>query len=288
MIGVFRPRKSALSPSDRQLVKAVHCTNCVAMRDRSGAVAAMGLPYEADMLLVIALGALPEAQRIPTVQRGCTVMPLHRRAVMDLSSKAREALAAFSVVVAWATAADHERDHGRLRAAWLRRRLDPKLPAALAAVGISPGAAPDPRELQHVNEVAHDCMSNFLADYRPFTRDLWLCGLEAIGIANVRADAWVKGLAESLGDSLLLGDALTDIESDRKSGTPNPADTDRGAAEVRHALDLAVQKSRLLLSSLREPWAHIARETASFGLAHQLRRRGADLTTLSDLSPSVQ
>jgi hypothetical protein len=288
MIGVFRPRKSALSRSESQLVKAVHCTNCVAMRDSSGALAAMGLPYEADMLLVIALGVLPEARGIPSVKRGCTAMPLHRRAIMDLSSKAREALAAFSVVVAWATAADHERDHGRLRAAWLRRRLDPKLPAAMAALGISPGAAPDPRELRQVNEVAHDSMSNFLADYRPFTRDLWLCGLEAVGVADVRATAWVEGLAESLGDSLLLGDALTDIEQDRKSGTPNPAGTDKGAVEVRQALDSAVQKSRLLLSSLREPWAHLARETASFGLAHQLRRRGAQLTTLSTLPASVQ
>ena len=277
MIGVYRPRKIALSSIEQGLVKTVHCTNCVAMREGSSVLASVALPYEADLLLTIALGILPDIAQDQKTRRRCTAVPVFKRDVIPIPHQVQKALAAFSVIVAWATAADHERDAGRRRSAWLRRRLEPNLEGALVDLGISSGSAPDPRELRHIDDSGHANLDTFLADYRPFTKGLWLHGLQSTGISRFRSSAWLEGLAEVLGDCLLLGDALTDIEEDRSTNTPNPAQTDHGAAKVRHELDASVRKGLLLLSTLDQPWSLIARETVGSGLARQLRKRGAIL-----------
>lgn len=277
MIGVFRPRLSELPDDERRLVRMISCTNCVGMRDSSGALSALALPHEANLLAVIAMGVLPPSQTRQIKYRRCTAFPLTRRSTLELPKYVQSGLSAFAVIAAWATAADHERDHGRWRSAWLRKRLDPKVSNALKVLEIEPGQLPDPRLLSHVDPARHGDLEIFLADYRPFITGLWRSGLRSTGVSEVRSADWIHELAEALGDSLLLGDALADIVADGADGSPNPASTPHGARSVRKALDLAVRKGQLLLSSLNSPWAGIARETAGPGLAAQLIRRGAIL-----------
>jgi hypothetical protein len=271
MIGILRADRRRLPTDAGGIVARTHCASCVAVRNHQGWIATLGLPYEADLLVAIALGIRGDAGSEWAM---CTAAPILPRRLVALPVDLAQATAAFAVAAAWACADDAARDDASRRGAWLRNRLTPRLAPALAALAIAPGSPPDPRLLATIPAADLACLPSFLAHHRAYVGGLWRAGLAGA----VPAPSWrtrLDRLGDALGDAMVLLDAIEDRASDAAAGQPNPLATPATLATAEAALDAALATIRWTFIRLAEPWRSyalacvpFARPTAGVHEAH--------------------
>ena len=268
MIGLFRPVTKRLGADAKVMVQRAHCTGCVSLRTHGSWTATLGYPYEADVLqwLIMAFSS----NRALSKKSPCTAMPVIPRTLSSLSSDTEEILSAFSIVVGWATASDHERDSDSHLAGFLRRRFDPLLEAALDRLQVPIGAAPDPRLLADLDESQASSIDGLLSLYDPFVAGLWRHGFRASEVPALLGNRGEQ-LARALSDAMLLADAWSDRHDDARHGRPNPAIAKPSA--VKKVLEERLQELCFLSVSAREPYRELLSNTFGYGVQNRMTRK---------------
>ena len=204
MIGLFRPLNSNLQKAELAKVKQIHCSGCVSLRKFGSWPSTLAYPYETDLLnwLIFGFGNVNAGEKLTP----CTAFPLIPKKALNIPTKYEAISGAFSVLVGWATASDHERDENSRLSRFLRKRLDPHLESALATLDITPGSPPDPRLLSELDESQGNTIEGLTSLYRPFVSGLWNSAFQATEIPALTGERG-QLLADNLSDVMLVSDA---------------------------------------------------------------------------------
>lgn len=268
---MFRPLTSSLDNFGRSIVKTSHCAGCVSLRGFASWPATLAYPYESDLLLWLMCGFGQEVGA-ETTRYACTALPVIPKRTLKLTDSQAELLGAFSVLVGWATASDHERDEGSALFRFMRARLDPYLEGALEVLSIPPGSPPDPRLLAELDETQCGTVDGLLALYQPFVGGLWIRAFEATEIPTLCSKRGIR-IAALLSDVMLLADAWVDKDVDGQRGSPNPfSDAAKSSSEGPVILEEKLRALSLLVSGAKAPYDQILRAIFNSGVGARMSR----------------
>ena len=266
MIGLFRPLNNNLQKTELAKVKQIHCSGCVSLRRFGSWPSTLAYPYETDLLnwLIFGFGNLKSnIKHLP-----CTAMPLIPKTVLTFPKKYQDISGAFSVLVGWATASDHERDENSRLSKFLRKRLDPHLETALATLDITPGTPPDPRLLSELDESKGNTIEGLTSLYRPFVSGLWKSAFLSTGIPALTGERG-QSLADNLSDVMLVSDAWIDRQTDHLNGYPNPF-SPNATNEADGYLEQKLKELTLLTHGAKEPYGAILRSVFKDGVGARI------------------
>ena len=266
MIGLFRPLNNNLQKAELAKVKQIHCSGCVSLRKFGSWPSTLAYPYETDLLnwLIFGFGYVNADEKLTP----CTAFPLIPKKALNIPPKYEAISGAFSVLVGWATASDHERDENSRLSRFLRKRLDPHLESALATLDITPGSPPDPRLLSELDESQGITVEGLTSLYRPFVSGLWNSAFQATGIPALTGERG-QLLADNLSDVMLVSDAWIDRQTDHLNGYPNPF-SPNATNEAEVYLEQKLRELTLLTHGAKEPYGAILRSVFKDGVGARI------------------
>lgn len=266
MIGLFRPLNNNLQKAELAKVKQIHCSGCVSLRKFGSWPSTLAYPYETDLLnwLIFGFGYVNADEKLTP----CTAFPLIPKKALNIPPKYEAISGAFSVLVGWATASDHERDENSRLSRFLRKRLDPHLESALAILDITPGSPPDPRLLSELDESQGTTIEGLTSLYRPFVSGLWNSAFQATEIPALTGERG-QLLADNLSDVMLVSDAWIDRQIDHLNGYPNPF-SPNATNEAEVYLEQKLRELTLLTHGAKEPYGAILRSVFKDGVGARI------------------
>lgn len=110
MYGYVRPDKGELRVREYELFRAVYCGLCQTLRERYGVLSRFAVNYDMTFMALVLLSSGAVAHQVR-----CPMHPLRKRPVVR-DSRALEAAADYSVILAWWKLRDNVRDEKALKA----------------------------------------------------------------------------------------------------------------------------------------------------------------------------
>ena len=269
MYGYVRPDKGELRVREYELFRAVYCGLCQTLRQRYGFLSRFAVNYDMTFLAMVLLSSDAGAR-----QMRCPVHPMKKRPCV-CDSRALEAAADYSVILAWWNLRDNARDEKALKAllsdagAGAMKKAYEKAAAARPAF-----AANTKRCLEELNALeaencpsldrAADCFARILA----FAADEFGDGEQR----RTRREVFYH-----IGRLVYVLDAVDDVAGDVKEDKYNPLRSRMKEGEdklseaeqdaLRGTVNLS-QRSAAAALALRtaDPWQSILENIVTVGL----------------------
>lgn len=264
MIGLFKTSKHRLDKSSLEIVKRVHCTGCIQLKDSTYRSTTLFYPYETDLLIYLSLGT--EAITEMDTSK-CTGLPLLNRKIISLSSEKAQIINAFTVICLWCYHSDQYQDrNSRIHQHFLSNIKD-RITWATDLLDIT-DSHHDPRTLSIIQEEDFESFDEYLNTYVDILWGIWFSSIKK---TSSLSDKWAESFSKNISKIQLLADAVMDLDQDKKKEQFNPLINFDCEEKIIGLLQASIRECLLLLNILKSPYKEITKSIFQFYLPAKLK-----------------